>query len=567
MIFGEAYSPQDRAERIIAGGRVLLAAVSLTGVWLAPVELGLDRAYWFLVGYSAYAIALAVVVWRVHRPMTRVRMVTHVIDLAVFATLYVSENHLAAAFFQFFVFSILSATLRWQWRGTLWTALAAIVLSAGMGFYQSAVGDTFLPNQAIVRGVYLTAVAVLLGYLVLYEVRLRRELSRLAAWSPELPADFPTMLREVTGQAADLLRTPRAVLVLEEFDEPWVHLAVASTGSFEVSREAPSVFDPLVDPHVTGCDFFVEDLDVPTPRVVYAVGNRHRRWYGNPVHVDLRQRVGFSSLLAVRVSSENFSGYLFWLDRLRLGRHDLRLGRLVARQVAARLDQFYVVEQRRRAAAAEERVHLARDLHDGLLQSLTAIALKLEALRTQVVEDPGTAQKHLVAIQRLVLAEQRYLRFFIRQLKPAAKPDLDAGLLARLELLAHRVELEWGLNIDLRCPYVDDAVGIELRDAIYYTVSEAVVNAARHAKASVASVDVDITERHVRILVEDNGHGFAFRGRYTEADLLAADLGPRTLRERVAALRGSLVIDSSETGARIEIILPRGARSPVAAGS
>ena len=73
VIFGEPYSPQDRAERIIAGGRVLLAVVSLAGVWLAPADLALHRSYWFLVGYSAYATALAIAVWRVHRPMTRLR--------------------------------------------------------------------------------------------------------------------------------------------------------------------------------------------------------------------------------------------------------------------------------------------------------------------------------------------------------------------------------------------------------------------------------------------------------------------------------------------------------------
>jgi signal transduction histidine kinase len=62
--------------------------------------------------------------------------------------------------------------------------------------------------------------------------------------------------------------------------------------------------------------------------------------------------------------------------------------------------------------------------------------------------------------------------------------------------------------------------------------------------------------RHVRLLVADNGRGFPFSGRYDLPALTEEKLGPRTLKERIAALQGSLNIDSTGAGARLDIRLP-----------
>ena len=88
-------------------------------------------------------------------------------------------------------------------------------------------------------------------------------------------------------------------------------------------------------------------------------------------------------------------------------------------------------------------------------------------------------------------------------------------------------------------------------------MSEAIVNAARHAKASTVRVELDVGEPRIDIVIADNGHGFPFRGRYDHLALKAGRLAPVTLGERVEALQGTLMIDSSETGARLEIVVPR----------
>ena len=87
-------------------------------------------------------------------------------------------------------------------------------------------------------------------------------------------------------------------------------------------------------------------------------------------------------------------------------------------------------------------------------------------------------------------------------------------------------------------------------------LQEALVNAARHAEASTLCANVVRDDGALRISVADNGRGFSFRGTYDLAALQQMQAGPVTLKERVSALGGGLVISSSEAGARLDITLP-----------
>lgn len=554
------YSAQIRAERLISAGRIVLASCALTAVSAAPVEtlqVAPRVAYILLGSYAVYAVGIAVAVWRAPRPLVRTRLVTHLIDLVIFAAMYFSEQHVASGFFVFFVFSLLSATLRWQWRGTLFTAMTAFGIALVASLYQATLAEAFESNRLLIRGLYLTVVAILLGYLGVYEVRLRREVSRLAAWSTALPDDADGMIREILVRIADVMSAPRVLLMWEEREEPWLNLALWSGQALTWTREPPDALTPITADKLQDVDFFSADATTERATVLYGAGEEFLRWRGMPLNPILQARFSICRVLSVRFQSANLIGRIFWLDKPRMSTDLLAFGQLIAGQVSARIDHFHLLVDRQRAAAEEERIRLARDLHDGLLQSLTAMALKLEEVRALVDEDPLTAQKRLLAIQRLITAEQRYLRFFIRHLKPFATPETDANLDARLELLGQRVELEWGLSVDLRSAHVGDPLRADVSDELYYLISEAVVNAARHAKASTVRVELDVGESSIGIVIADNGHGFSFRGRYNHTSLKASRLAPVTLGERVDALQGTLTIDSSDRGARIEIVVPR----------
>jgi signal transduction histidine kinase len=237
---------------------------------------------------------------------------------------------------------------------------------------------------------------------------------------------------------------------------------------------------------------------------------------------------------------------------------DLVLGAIVAREMTSRLDQFYLLQRLQRTAALEERIRLARDLHDGLLQSLTGAALQLETVQRVLHKDVRAARERLVDIQRILTTEQRELRFFIEELRPQGSSlnALDVNLRSRLTDLVERITWQWRIPVDLQLDSeVPPLPGLLTRE-IYHILREAVVNAARHGQARTIQVKFAVAADKIQMLVADDGRGFPFQGRYDLAELIARNIGPATLKERIVALNGDLLIDSTDTGSQLFMTLP-----------
>ena len=237
--------------------------------------------------------------------------------------------------------------------------------------------------------------------------------------------------------------------------------------------------------------------------------------------------------------------------------HDDRMLEGDAQQVATDFNQFFSKDRLERAAISQERLRLARELHDGVLQSLTGVSLQLEALARLIDENPHAARKRLNDIEQLIGEEQRELRAWIEKLKPAgliAMASCD-DLAEVLRTLCQRVERGWGLVVRLTVSG-GKAVPRMIGDEIYRLVQEGLSNIARHAHAQVGRVEVCLAHDHVRIVIADDGRGFSFHGRYDLAALTEKRVGPASLKARVASLVGDLVLTSTLSGSHIEIKLP-----------
>jgi len=418
----------------------------------------------------------------------------------------------------------------------------------------------------VIRGVYLGVTAVLLGYLGIHEGRTRREMAALAAWPHSAPGSLESVLRDLLGHAAQTLEAEHLLLAWQEPEEPWLFLASWHRGEIELRRESPALYDPLVAAPLSASSFLVLDVASREPEALVRSSDGIRRYRGAPLHPGLRERFAPRSVLALRLRGESFEGRLFALDKAGMTSDDLVLGEIVAEVVRARLDLFQLTRRLQESAATEERIRLARDLHDGLLQSLTGVGLRLATLKRRLSvggsgegSDDPAIEAALAEIQSLVALEQKDLRFFIRELKPLAPHEAGEGfdLEVRLADLRQRLEVEWGLGVELRLTGAADELPHGLAREVYHMAREALINAVRHGAATDVLLAIAIQPGgSIEMNVADNGRGFPFEGRYSDRELAAANLGPWTLRQRVASLAGSLELESNGRGARLDIRLP-----------
>jgi len=549
------YSPDSRADRLTALGRVAVVACSLLAVVLADsqppgyanIVLGAVTFYLF------YALGLYLAVRRSDGLLDRQRLLTHGIDIAAFSIFIYFTAGTDSPFILGFVFAVACATLRWQWRGAVWTGATVIILWVALGIDSARVlpHATLDPNRLVVRTTFLVVLSVAFAYLGAYQSHVRAEMQKLAVWPSVGGRDLVAAAREILPHAADVMRAPRALMIWEEPEEPGPRLASWANGQFNVVRERPGVLEPLVAAVLAESDFLCRDVQARHPEVLHAVLGGQRRWHGVPLHAELVQRFQIHSVLCARLQN---LGYLIFLDKPGMTAEALRIARIVAHQVMSSLEHVRLLQSLEEAAVAGERVRLAHDLHDGVLQSLTAIALQVEAIVRGIETAP---QQRLEQIQGRIVDEQRRLRYFIEGLKSPTQAvfEDDSSLTTRLEALARRLESDWGVQVKLNAAGAD-RIQSPIAHGVFFIVHEALINAARHARASTVEADLTVGDGRVEITVADNGHGFPFRGRYTGAALKRRRLGPATLHARVLSFDGTLIVESTDQGSRLEIALP-----------
>lgn len=557
---GAPFLRQTRAERLIATGRVVLSIFSLLAVWLDPTEPSryASIAYSLLAVYVAYSLVLVLLAFRSYALLLELRLPSHLVDVAVAVLVSFFTEGPTSPFFLYFVFAMLSGAVRWGWTGTLWTAAASLGAFLGLGYFFAEVlrDPAFELNRFIIRAVYLGVVATLIGHLGISDQRLRREVSRLAIW-PHTPVDGREPVREVLEHVAGILGLSHLLLVWEDEEEPWQYLALWKAGHCEWMREPAGTYEPLVAGALAEASFLCADAGAASPRVICTSEGRLRRLRKAPLHPAFQARFGIRPVLSWKLRGESFQGRLFALEEPVRGLDQLLVGEVLAWQAAAHLDQARLLQRLRDAAALEERVRLARDLHDGTIQSLTVAALRLEALPRLLETDPEATRAEVRRLQELLAEEQGELRSLVHDLKPTGAGLVrTAGLAARLDELRERIGSNWGLRVDLAGNFREIVLPEAVSRQVHRLVHESVVNAARHAEAKAVRVAIEVGSRQVRIDVADDGHGFPFQGEHDLGSLLASNLGPASLRDRIASLGGSLHLSSTQRGSHLEMVVP-----------
>src|SRR6185437_15634857 len=152
----------------------------------------------------------------------------------------------------------------------------------------------------------------------------------------------------------------------------------------------------------------------------------------------------------------------------------------------------------------DQRSWLARELHDGLLQSLTSASLQLEAISRLIETDPAAARMRLREVQELIVEEQRDLREWLERIRrPMAESMmLHAEVDSRLQKVCRRVA-RWGPRVDL-VGLDGELIPTYLCDHILRLVEESLNNIVRHARARIARVEVHGLHDAVKIVIADD---------------------------------------------------------------
>jgi signal transduction histidine kinase len=264
----------------------------------------------------------------------------------------------------------------------------------------------------------------------------------------------------------------------------------------------------------------------------------------------------FQTLLATSFQfGSEWSGRLFVMDAPCSAGPEasLRLLQHVVAEVGPAVYNFYLWEHTRVRVRAHERQRLARDLHDGVLQSLIATEMQLEVLARQSQRRPAQAYaaQSLDQTQTMLRAEIRRLRMQIQQLRSVSAPR---QVLRYMEQMLENFQRDTGIRASFACNVEEAEIPRKLRSEIVHIIQEALSNVRKHSRAR--SVEVRLTARHEawEIVIQDDGLGFGFSGKLSLSQLDAAHQGPRVIRERVNLANGEMTLESyPNRGTRLKI--------------
>jgi signal transduction histidine kinase len=204
--------------------------------------------------------------------------------------------------------------------------------------------------------------------------------------------------------------------------------------------------------------------------------------------------------------------------------------------------------------AEEERHRLARDLHDGVAQTLANAALGIELAQRRAGQDLGAALADLAQLRERLLESQRGLRDILFALRPLALED--GGLGPAVRALVDRIDGTNGCKVTARRVDAARRLAPEIEAGAFQVVREAANNAVKTGRAPQVAIDVYEDGGRIVVMIEDNGKGFDVPT--TLADYASrGSLGLLQMRESARLIGAQLSLDSSPgQGTRVHLAIP-----------
>jgi signal transduction histidine kinase len=572
-----------RIERWLATARVFLAIATLVSIWLDPTELGANSGaipYWLLRIYIAHSVVVMFllraplppfnVTWVSREVSPAFTLLVHAIDVVWPAVISIYAAGHRSPFFLFFVFVLLAAAYRWGLWETLGTAMAAVALLWGEGLLlhhgltlAGAVVWEFVPKRLFLRSISLVITGLLLGYLAEQQKQLRAEkvvIARILG-KARVESGLSGTLQEIIHELLSTFGARFALMASQEANSLRVFVAEVSQGANATLRW----FDPKSSDRNPYLSESAADAFYARRRGSHVeaegVDKDGMRVRDVPQHVvqQLAERHQFHSVISAGFSfGKEWWGRIFLFDAQVSGdrMEELRFLQELIRHVGPAVYNVYLLRRLRTRAGAVERSRVARELHDGAVQSLIAMEMQVDVARRQMAGDATQVAAELERIQALLREEVLKLRELMQEMKSI---DVDARKLPTfVKDTVDRFRRETGINAQFVVDIGPSGVSSRVCREIVRIIQEALVNVRKHSRAKQVLVRLLSHGEEWKLTVEDDGRGFDFAGRFSQAQLDEAHKGPLVIKERVRLIDGQLTIESNPgQGARLEVTIPQ----------
>ena len=558
-----------RVESVLAFSRLFLAATSLIAWRVRPgspadYHLGLL----VLAGYTLHSLVLLLLLQKSERLARGLVLWVQASDIVWPATLCLFTDPPNSVFFVFFLFAMIAAAFRWGFIETMATAeisAALLLIQAAMVAYgpwwlKRLLFTSNEPTRIIMRCGFLLMTGFLLGFLAETEKELRAEIAltnRLLSMA-RVGGRFATVLQEVMSELGRIFGSRQVYEVVEQ----------SSTG--RVFRWDVMLSKP---PHVRAQEVpsaqAAPELMQGYPHTFYM--ERKKKQCSVMGLDEEGRRIEQSQLRNLEMPIANADSLLVignemggdWRGRLvvvngRVGRRwerELRFAQNILRQVAPALYSVYVFRRFRSRAGAMERARVARELHDTAIQSLISIEMQVDVLRRRATGNPDIVSE-LEHIQDLLRQEVLNLRELMQTMRP-----IEIGPHQFLDFIAQLVE-RFSRDTGIETRFVSELQEVTMPPAtcreLARVVQEGLVNIRRHSGARSAMVSFGAQNGFWKLVIDDNGRGFPFAGRFDLTNLDDLRRGPTVIKERVRSVGGDLLIESTPgRGSRLEITVPQ----------
>lgn len=532
---------QNSSGRVIALGRLMLAALYLMSVWLdadLPVREPAST-YALLIAYLLFAAAIAYITWSSWWHDARLAGPVHAVDIIMFTSLVLVTDGHASPYFVFFMFVMLSAAIRWGWRATALTAVLLTLLFTITGLLDLAPGDPLEPNRFVIRVGHLAILSMILIWF-----GASRQWPRFAFGELELNRQLTLDESPLEGglrSALHGMKSSRGMIL-------WCDQERDRTSGIAIENDVVSELEatPIeVDLGIGGVPFL---YNLPKRRALWRDADRNLVAFDpfDRIRPETARQLRLDEGLAIPLRSDGGDGIMF-LEKIRgLSTDHLDAGIQAGAKAAAHIQRHRLVRTAEENAEARSRLILARDLHDSVVQFLAGAAFRLEAMK-RANSAGRDVDDDLNELKQLMLQEQRELRSFITSLRSGPLTAFNE-LAKDLKGLAVHLSRQWDIKCEFTAKAAELMIPTRIRLDAHQLMREAVANAVRHARAKSVSVEASAGNDELKLEFINDGTEFPSRGGRLEM--------PTSLKDRVDQAGGNLDLARGMGVTKLSIVLP-----------